>query len=284
MDVTGEIGEVRRLVAAARQRGCGIGCVPTMGALHPGHVSLVAECRKRVDYTVLTIFVNPTQFAPHEDLNKYPRPIEADLAACRAAGVDCVFMPEISSLYPPGYDTWVTVEGMSSLLEGEFRPGHFRGVATIVAKLFNIVHPDIACFGSKDYQQQSLIRQMVRDLNQPVEIVVCPTIREPDGLAMSSRNVYLSPSDRETAVVLSRSLRTAEQALLSGERDVAAVEARMRAELESKPNVRVQYAVIRDPVTLQPLTESQPEMVGLIAAYVGQTRLIDHLTIRLPRS
>ncbi len=282
MHVTQDINEVRRLVSAARQNGCGIGCVPTMGALHEGHLSLVAECRQRVDYTVLTIFVNPTQFAPHEDLNKYPRPIEADLAACRDAGVDCVFMPDVNTLYPDGYNTWVTVEGISSCLEGEFRPGHFRGVTTVVAKLFNIVQPDIACFGSKDYQQQAVISQMVRDLNMPVEIVVCSTIREADGLAKSSRNVYLSPEERTTALALSRSLRIAESAFKQGEKDVRVAEAAMLRELTSTPGVQVQYAVIRDPVTLEPIETSQSEMVALIAAFVGKTRLIDHLTIRLP--
>ncbi|HWL09097.1 MAG TPA: pantoate--beta-alanine ligase [Planctomicrobium sp.] len=282
MDVIQEINEVRRLVHAARQRGCGIGCVPTMGALHEGHLSLVEECRQRVNYTIVTIFVNPTQFAPHEDLNKYPRPLEADLAACQAAGVDCVYLPDVTSLYPPGYESWVTVEGISACLEGEFRPEHFRGVTTIVAKLFNIVQPDVACFGSKDYQQQAVIRQMVRDLNFPIEIVVCPTIREPDGLALSSRNIYLSPEERVTALTLSRSLRVAEAVLKSGEKSVKVAEEQMLAELTSTPGVGVQYAVIRDPVTLKPIESSQPEMVALIAALVGKTRLIDHLTIRLP--
>lgn len=281
MEVTSDINEVRRLVRAARQRGCQIGCVPTMGALHSGHISLVHECRKRVEYSVVTIFVNPTQFAPHEDLSRYPRPIEADLAACKAAGVDCVFTPEIGSLYSENFSTWVTVDGISSTLEGEFRPGHFRGVTTIVAKLFNIVQPDIACFGSKDFQQQAVIRKMVADLDMPIEVVVCKTIREPDGLAMSSRNVYLSAEERQTALALSRSLRLAESLLKSGYVDVAEAEARMRQELESTPGVDVQYAVIRDPATLQELKTKQTEMVALIAAFVGKTRLIDHMTIRL---
>ncbi|WP_437191245.1 pantoate--beta-alanine ligase [Planctomicrobium sp. SH527] len=281
MEVTSDISEVRRLVRAARQRGCQIGCVPTMGALHSGHISLVHECRKRVEYSIVTIFVNPTQFAPHEDLSRYPRPIEADLAACEAAGVDCVFTPNIDSLYPDNFNTWVTVDGISSMLEGEFRPGHFRGVTTVVAKLFNIVQPDVACFGSKDFQQQSVIRKMVADLDMPIEIVVCKTIREPDGLAMSSRNVYLSAEERQTALALSRSLRLAESLLKSGSVDVREAETQMRRELESTPGVDVQYAVIRDPATLQELQAKQAEMVGLIAAFVGKTRLIDHLTIRL---
>jgi len=252
-----------------------------MGALHAGHLSLVDECRKHVDDTIVTIFVNPTQFAPHEDLSKYPRPIEADLAACEQAGVNCVFLPDVATLYPEGFQSWVTVEGISSMLEGEFRPGHFRGVTTIVAKLFNLVQPDVACFGSKDYQQQAVIRQMVRDLDFPIEIITCPTIREPDGLAMSSRNVYLSPEERKTALALFRSLNIAESLLTSGERQIPTVEAAMQKELQSQPGIQIQYAVIRDPNTLSPIAVSQPIMVGLIAAFVGKTRLIDHLTIRI---
>lgn len=281
MDVLKSVEELRHRIRGMRQRGCRIGCVPTMGALHAGHLSLVDECRKHVDDTIVTIFVNPTQFAPHEDLSKYPRPIEADLAACEQAGVNCVFLPDVATLYPEGFQSWVTVEGISSMLEGEFRPGHFRGVTTIVAKLFNLVQPDVACFGSKDYQQQAVIRQMVRDLDFPIEIITCPTIREPDGLAMSSRNVYLSPEERKTALALFRSLNIAESLLTSGERQIPTVEAAMQKELQSQPGIQIQYAVIRDPNTLSPIAVSQPIMVGLIAAFVGKTRLIDHLTIRI---
>lgn len=280
MDVVTTICDLRSRVAAARGRGGRIGCVPTMGALHPGHLSLVEECRKHVDYTVATIFVNPTQFSPTEDLSKYPRPIEADLEACRLAGVDCVYLPEVPSLYPDGYDTWVTVDQLSRILEGEFRPTHFRGVTTIVCKLFNIVQPDIACFGAKDYQQQAMIRRMVKDLDMPVEIVICPTVREPDGLALSSRNVYLSPQERETALVISRTLNQARDRYLSGEQEVSQIEAEMWATLTSTPGVEPQYAVIRDPETLAELTSVQSQAVALIAAYVGKTRLIDNLTIQ----
>lgn len=279
MDVVTTIPELRSKVTAARGRGGRIGCVPTMGALHPGHLSLVEECRKHVDYTVATIFVNPTQFSPTEDLSKYPRPLEADLEACRQAGVDCVYVPEVPSLYPDGYDTWVTVDQLSRILEGEFRPTHFRGVTTIVCKLFNIVQPDIACFGAKDYQQQAMIRRMVKDLDMPVEIVICPTVREPDGLALSSRNIYLSPQERETALVISRTLTQAKERYLSGEHGVSQIEAEMWATLTSTPGVEPQYAVIRDPETLGELTSLQSQAVALIAAYVGKTRLIDNLTI-----
>lgn len=283
MDVITEIDAIRGRIAAARQQGCRIGCVPTMGALHAGHLSLVAECRKRVDYTIATIFVNPTQFGPNEDLSKYPRPLEADLEACRGAGVDCVFLPATSSLYPAGFDTWVSVEKLSTILEGEFRPQHFRGVTTIVAKLFNIVQPDVACFGAKDYQQQTMIRRMVLDLNLPIEIVVCPTVREPDGLAMSSRNVYLSTEERQSSLALSQALHLAERMLWSGERDVATIEQAMLSHLASVSAVRPQYAVLRDPDTLEELEKMPSVVVALIAAFVGQTRLIDNLTIPIDR-
>ena len=275
--VTNDIGELRRMVAAARGLGHRIGCVPTMGALHPGHMSLVAESRRRAGFHVLTIFVNPTQFAPTEDLAKYPRPIDQDLQLCRQAGVNVVFMPEITSLYPPGYDTWVTVDGMSKVLEGEFRPTHFRGVTTIVLKLFNLVQPDVACFGAKDYQQQTILRKMVRDLDLPIEMAICPTIRETDGLAMSSRNVYLQGKDRETALSLFQALELARREVEERrERDLIKVQAAMRAHLESQPGVKVDYALIADADTLEVLHEPRPKMVALIAARVGATRLIDN--------
>jgi pantoate--beta-alanine ligase len=195
--------------------------------------------------------------------------------------VDCVFLPEIPSLYPPGFDTWVSVDGLSGILEGEFRPGHFRGVTTIVAKLFQIVQPDVACFGAKDYQQQTLIRRMVTDLNIPVEIVVCPTIRDADGLAMSSRNAFLSPAERNKALTISQTLRHAERRLLDGEHNISVVEQEMATMLGAIPGIQPQYAVIRDPGTLAKLENAQSEMVALIAAFVGQTRLIDNLTIHL---
>lgn len=275
--VTNDIGELRRMVAAARGLGHRIGCVPTMGALHPGHMSLVGESRRRAGFHILTIFVNPTQFAPTEDLAKYPRPIEQDLQLCRQAGVNVVFMPEITSLYPPGYDTWVTVDGMSKVLEGEFRPTHFRGVTTIVLKLFNLVQPDVACFGAKDYQQQTILRKMVRDLDLPIEMAICPTIRETDGLAMSSRNVYLQGKDRQTALCLFQALELARLEVEERrERDLTKVQAAMRAHLESQPGVKVDYAVIADADTLEVLWEPRPKMVALIAARVGATRLIDN--------
>lgn len=281
--VTNDIAELRRMVAAARGQGHRIGCVPTMGALHPGHMSLVAESRRRAGFHVLTIFVNPTQFAPTEDLAKYPRPIEQDLQLCRQAGVNVVYMPDVTTLYPDGYDTWVTVDGMSKVLEGEFRPTHFRGVTTIVLKLFNIVRPDVACFGAKDYQQQTILRKMVRDLDLPIEMAICPTLRETDGLAMSSRNVYLNAKDRKTALCLFQALEIARTKVeVEKTTDITAVEGAMRSHLESQPGVQVDYAVIADADTLERLSTPRPKMVALIAARVGSTRLIDNRELTGP--
>ena len=274
--VTSHIPELRQAVATARLSGCTVGCVPTMGALHAGHVSLIEECRRRTDFVVATIFVNPSQFAPHEDLTKYPRPLERDLQMCRDAGANLVYVPEVPALYPPGFQTWVTVEEISKPLEGTFRATHFRGVTTIVLKLFNIVQPDVACFGAKDYQQQTIIRRMVTDLDLPVEVVVCPTVREPDGLALSSRNVYLSRKERMIALSLSQSLALAQERLDAGERDLASITQAMRAKLQAHPEIQIDYVVIADPDSLLELTTPQSTMVALIAARVGATRLIDN--------
>ncbi len=281
MITTSEIATLRDIVTLERRSGKTIGCVPTMGALHAGHLSLVEYCRQHSDFVVMTIFVNPTQFGPGEDLEKYPRPLEADLAKCEQTGVDVVYTPQVPALYPPGYCTYVEVEGISSVLEGAIRPVHFRGVATIVTKLFNIVQPDVACFGAKDYQQQTMIRRMVNDLNQPVEIIVCPTIREADGLAMSSRNVYLAPEQRQQALSLWQSLQLAERMLRSGEHDIAAIQQAMHAHMSANPLVQPDYALIADPDSLQALSSPQPRIVALVAAKVGATRLIDNLLVEL---
>jgi pantoate--beta-alanine ligase len=281
MLTTSDINELRSAVRAARSAGQRIGCVPTMGALHAGHVSLFHACRSHADFVVATVFVNPSQFAPHEDFSKYPRPLAKDLQAADQAGVDLVFTPEKDALYPPGYSTWVTVEGVSAPLEGAIRPTHFRGVATIVLKLFNLVLPDVAVFGAKDYQQQALIRQMVRDLDVPIKIITAPTMREADGLAMSSRNVYLSAEERKSAIALWESLTLAEELLQSGERHISNVTDAMVRHLKSKPLVSSDYAVIADPVTLVELARPQQRMVALVAARLGQTRLIDNKEINL---
>ena len=274
--VTSHIPELRQAVGTARLSGCTIGCVPTMGALHAGHISLVEECRQRTDFVVVTLFVNPSQFAPHEDLSKYPRPLERDLQLCREAGANLVYVPEVETLYPAGFQTWVTVDELSKPLEGTFRGTHFRGVTTIVLKLLNIVQPDVACFGAKDFQQQSIIRRMVLDLDLPVEVVVCPTVREPDGLALSSRNVYLSKQERTVALSLSQALALAQQRIDTGEQNVASITQAMRDLLESHPEIKIDYVVIADPDLLLELTAPQPAMVALIAARVGATRLIDN--------
>ena len=279
--VVTDVNSVRAAVREARLAGKHIGCVPTMGALHEGHRSLMRECRQHADYVCTTIFVNPTQFAPTEDLAKYPRPIERDVEACVAEGVELIFMPEIPSMYPDGFQTWVSVDEITQTLEGAFRPTHFRGVTTIVAKLFNVVQPDVACFGAKDYQQLATIRRMVRDLDMPIEIITCPTIREPDGLAMSSRNIYLSPAERTAALSISQSLQIAQKRLQAGETNLSDVRQAMVAHIESHHAVKVQYAVIADPDFLQELATPQANMVLLIAAMVGKTRLIDNLTVTI---
>jgi pantoate--beta-alanine ligase len=274
--VASQVEDVRRIVAEARAAGKRIGCVPTMGALHAGHVSLFEIARRHSDFVVATIFVNPTKFAPHEDLEKYPRPLSNDLDAARGAGVALVFTPTPETVYPPGYATYVTVDGVSTPMEGAIRPTHFRGVATVVLKLFNIIQPDVAVFGAKDYQQQSLIRRMVTDLNVPVEIITAPTIREADGLAMSSRNMYLSSKERKSALVLSQALAMAEMRLAEGTDEPPAISAAMMELMRTTPLVQPDYAVIADPVTLAPLDVRQPKMVVLVAARVGATRLIDN--------
>jgi pantoate--beta-alanine ligase len=273
--------ELRSRVASAKRDGRLVGVVPTMGALHEGHLSLVRAARDECGYVVVTIFVNPMQFGPNEDFQKYPRPLEDDLAACRDAGVDLVFHPDVATVYPAGFKTFVDVEELGNVLEGAHRPGHFRGVATIVLKLLQLTQPDVAFFGRKDYQQQLLVRQMCRDLNVPVEIRTCPTVRDADGLAVSSRNRYLSAADRRSALSLSQGLHLAQQRLRDGETDVAAVRQAMTGHMLSCPGVRVDYATIADPNTLQELDRPQPHMIALVAARVGSTRLIDNLPIEI---
>jgi pantoate--beta-alanine ligase len=282
MIVADQVADVRQAVRDVRRRDLPVGCVPTMGALHAGHASLIEAARRDCRFVVVTIFVNPAQFGPHEDFTRYPRPLETDLAVCRQAGVDLVLLPSVETLYPPGFSTIVEVETLSRVLEGASRPGHFRGVTTIVLKLLNIVQPDIAYFGRKDFQQQLIVRKMCRELDLPVEIRTCPTIRESDGLALSSRNRYLEGSDRKTAVVLSQGLFAAERRLKAGTQDVRAVSAEMKQQMESA-GAAVDYAVVADPETLAELTSPIPEMIALVAARIGPTRLIDNLPITLER-
>lgn len=282
MDVVEHIAEVRSAVATARRKGATIGFVPTMGALHAGHRSLIDAARRECGFVVVSIFVNPTQFAPHEDLARYPRPKDADLALCGAAGADLVFYPPVDVMYPSGAVTFVEVAGLSSILEGAIRPTHFRGVATVVTKLFAIVQPDVAYFGLKDFQQQVVIRTLTRDLNLPVEIRSCATIRDPDGLALSSRNAYLSPAERAAGLCLSRALAAAAQQLAEGITSPRRLAQSMQDLIRSTPGVQLDYAVVADPETLAELDAPQKQMVGLVAARVGSTRLIDNAVWTLP--
>jgi pantoate--beta-alanine ligase len=270
----------------ARDEGARIALVPTMGFLHEGHLSLMREARRRADeggrrgLVLASIFVNPTQFGPSEDLSRYPRDLEGDLAKCGAAGVDRVLAPASPELiYPPPHRTWIDVEGVSEGLCGAKRPGHFRGVATVVAKLLNLSRPHVALFGSKDYQQLQVIRAMVRDLFMGVEIVGMPIVREPDGLALSSRNAYLSKAERERALALSRSLFAASDRVAGGERDAGALRAGIERDLSSAAD-RIDYVEIVHPDTLVPVVRAEPGSMALVAAWVGKTRLIDN--VRLP--
>ena len=271
--------ETHRLVREARRAGKSVGCVPTMGALHAGHVSLIERARKECDFVVGTIFVNPTQFGPNEDFSKYPRTLESDLEMCRQAGADLVFTPQTSSMYSPLAQSIVRVDRLASVLEGAHRPGHFDGVSTVVTKLFNITEPDRAFFGQKDFQQQLIIRQMVEDLNQPVEIVTCPIIREPDGLAMSSRNRYLDAEQRQRALSLWHALQAAKQLYESGERNVHILEQAMARELLQRGAEKIDYARVVDSQTLETIDTIDDEAVALIACFVGKTRLIDNLVL-----
>ena len=259
-----------------KQSGCCVGVVPTMGALHAGHLSLVKRSLEMCERTIVTIFVNPTQFAPNEDLDAYPRPFEEDCRQLEALGVSHVFSPDKQEMYPPGFSTSVMPAKIGKRLEGEFRPSHFGGVATVVLKLFQATLADKAFFGEKDFQQLAVIRKMVEDFNMPVEIVSCPIVREPDGLAMSSRNVYLSPSEREIARALNHTLSWCETEIRAGEQDVHLLMASMRQNLIDAGVTRIDYAAVADPVTLEIPTSIQGPVVILLAAHVGKTRLIDN--------
>jgi len=256
-----------------------LGLVPTMGALHEGHFSLVRAAKHKCSPVVVSIFVNPKQFGPTEDLKKYPRTFEADREALASLGVDILFAPTSEEMYPAGFSTSVSVKGLSDRWEGRARPGHFDGVATVVLKLFEIVQPRVAFFGRKDAQQARIIRQMVTDLNLSTEIELCPIVREPDGLALSSRNVYLSPEDRRAAVAISRALAACKECISSGERDVARLLATIRGKLESEPRLTVDYAEIVDADSFEPVRMIRGNCYVLIAVMVGGTRLIDNAYI-----
>lgn len=270
------VAELREALATARRQGKRIGLVTTMGALHEGHLSLVRAARAECDVTVVSIFVNPTQFGPNEDFAKYPRTLDADLALLAGCGTDLAFAPAPEEVYRPGHATSVDPGRVAEPLEGSFRPGHFRGVATVVLKLLNMVQPDMAFFGQKDYQQSLVIRRIVNDLNVPTTIRVCPTIREPDGLAMSSRNRYLSPSARQDALVLSKCLDLAARLVADGQRNADAVAAKMRGLIEQVADARIDYVALADPETLEPVRSIAGPTMALLAVRIGPTRLIDN--------
>ena len=281
MQITQTIPETRAVLKALRAGNKTVALVPTMGALHAGHLSLMGAARAEADLVVASIFVNPLQFAPTEDLARYPRPFEADRALLEAAGVDLLFAPTVADIYPRGQagTTTVNVPDLSNCLDGASRPGHFTGVSTVVAKLFGIIQPDLAFFGQKDAAQVAVLRRMVADLDLPVLLRVCPTVREPDGLALSSRNRYLTPEDRIAALALSRALRAAEDAIHAGTTDPASLEQTLYEHLTQDPAVRLDYAAVVDPDTLAPIPDLTAGALLAVAAWVGKTRLIDNLLL-----
>jgi pantoate--beta-alanine ligase len=266
-------------VRAWRRGRTSVGLVPTMGALHEGHLGLVRRARAECEHVAVSIFVNPTQFGPHEDLDRYPRPLERDLALLRQERVDLVFLPSVEEMYPPGADTVIVPGALARRLEGRTRPGHFRGVATVVAKLFNIVCPDRAYFGEKDGQQLRVVQALARDLCLPVEIVPVPTVREPDGLALSSRNVYLTPEQRRAAGVLSRALQAAQERWDAGERRGAPLRAAMQAVIAAEPLATADYVSVADPTSLRELRRADGDAFVSLAVRIGGVHLIDNITL-----
>ncbi|MDO4287431.1 MAG: pantoate--beta-alanine ligase [Eubacteriales bacterium] len=279
MKIVKTIEEVREQVKAWRKEGLSVGLVPTMGYLHEGHQSLIARSVAENDRTVVSDFVNPIQFGPTEDLATYPRDLERDAALCEATGANLIFNPEAEEMYAPDFCTYVDMDHLTKGLCGASRPIHFRGVCTVVSKLFHIVQPDRAYFGQKDAQQLAVIRRMVRDLNMPLEIVGCPIIREEDGLAKSSRNTYLSAEERQAALCLSRALNKGKAAIEAGETDAAKVKAIITAEIKAEPLSRIDYVEIVDWNNLEPVASTEGSILTAIAVYIGKTRLIDNFII-----
>jgi pantoate--beta-alanine ligase len=279
MKIVTTLSDMQSLAESLRRGGKTIGFVPTMGFLHAGHVSLMQRAKQECNVVVASIFVNPTQFGPNEDFDRYPRDEEGDRKKCESAGVDVLFMPIVAQMYPEKPSVFVSVEGISDILEGAVRPGHYRGVATVVSKFFHVVKPHKAFFGQKDYQQCAVIRRMVKGLNMDVEIVVLPTMREPDGLAMSSRNSYLSADERRAAAAIYRALSAGEQLAKTGTRQPAALKNKVQAVVLEEKGIEIDYLEIVDPESLAPLAAAQDSMVLLIAVRIGRTRLIDNLVI-----
>ena len=276
------IGQIREAVRLARAGGNRIGFVPTMGFLHEGHLRLVDEARSRAGCVVMSVFVNPTQFGPNEDFSRYPRDLAGDSEKARQRGVDLLFVPEVTEMYPASPTVRVTADDLPERWEGAVRPGHFSGVLTVVAKLFNIVAPDVAVFGRKDFQQATLIRRMVRELDMPLDIVVSRTVREPDGLAMSSRNTYLDATARQNALALVGGLRAAAQAFEAGERSGARLTSVARESFAAYPDVAVDYFAVVDPTHMREIEAASADSVGIVAARVGKTRLIDNMILGDP--
>jgi pantoate--beta-alanine ligase len=279
-----DMPSLRHAVRAARGRGLTVGLVPTMGALHAGHISLIQAARRDNGYVVVSIFVNPTQFGPNEDFSRYPRPLSRDLEQCAAAGVDLVYCPEPEVMYSAGFCTYVEVTGLQDVLCGAARPGHFRGVATVVLKLFNQVQPDRAYFGEKDAQQVRIIRRMVFDLNVPVEVIGCPIVREPDGLALSSRNEYLNADQRRYATALYRALQEARGRMESGDRDGPALRRLLAERIAATPGAALDYGAVVDANTLAPLERLRGPVLLALAVKFGNTRLIDNLQVAVDSS
>jgi pantoate--beta-alanine ligase len=280
MEIIRTVSWMKQAARQARAENHVLGMVPTMGALHEGHLSLLHRAKSECSKVFASIFVNPTQFGPNEDLSKYPRTFEADVAKLEAAGVDILFAPDAKEIYPPGFTTYITVEGLSDRLEGLSRPGHFRGVATVVHKLFEIAQPQFAFFGRKDPQQARILQRMLQDLNSDVELVLCPIVREPDGLALSSRNAYLSPEERRAATVLHRALEAARREIAVGARDALSVQNAARNVLAEEKLARVDYVEVADADTFEPVARISPRPTYvLLAVFVGKTRLIDNLLI-----
>ena len=279
MNIAYTVKEVREQVKAWRREGLTVGLVPTMGYLHEGHASLMKKAVEQNDRVVASVFVNPTQFGPTEDLESYPRDLKKDCALCESLGVNLVFHPEPEEMYAPDFCTWVDMDVLSKTLCGKSRPIHFRGVCTVVSKLFNIVTPDRAYFGQKDAQQLAIIRRMVRDLNMDIEIVGCPIIREEDGLAKSSRNTYLSEEERKAALILSKAVFLGQKLAADGETDTAAIKKAMIDKLESEPLARIDYVEIVDGLSMQPVEKIDGPILAAMAVYIGKTRLIDNFII-----
>lgn len=280
MKIIKKVDEASKAVRKRKEKGKSVGFVPTMGALHEGHLSLIRRARSENGFVVVSIFVNPAQFGPKEDLKRYPKPVKNDISLCKKEGVDLIFYPEVKQMYPEGYKTYIEVKELSDLLCGKPRPGHFKGVATVVTKLFNIIQPDTAYFGQKDGQQAAVIKKMASDLNMPVKIKVMPIVREKDGLAMSSRNVYLSTKERKDAVVLFNSLNLAKVLIKNGQMNTDTIILRMKQLIGKKKSAKIDYIDIVDPNTLKRIPKIKGSCFIVLAVWIGKTRLIDNIIIR----